>query len=324
MLPVALDAMGGDRGPEVNIAGALRAQRAGIPVLLVGDETKIRQPRKGALPVLHARESVEMGESAAKSVRAKPGSSIRAAIDAIKNGQACAAVSCGNTGAFMAAATLVLGRIEGVDRPAITTLVPRTDGGRLVVLDLGANTDPKPEHLAQFARLGDAFARVVLELDRPRIGLLSNGEEPSKGNDLVRAAHALLKELPLEFVGNVEPPHAFHGACDVLVCDGFVGNVMLKSIEATAEVVGGILRREILAHPSSRFGAWLLRGALSRVRKRTAYSSIGGALLLGVDGVVVVAHGRSDATAVAGAIAHAHRCARDDLVARVRTALRPA
>jgi phosphate acyltransferase len=324
MLPVALDAMGGDRGPAVNIEGALRAHRSGIPVLLVGDEAKLRQPRKGALPVLHAEESVAMDESAAKSVRSKPGSSIRAAIDAIKNGTACAAVSCGNTGAFMAAATLVLGRIEGVDRPAITTVVPRTDGGRLVILDLGANTDPKPEHLAQFACLGDAFARVVLELERPRIGLLSNGEEPSKGNELVRAAHARLRELPLQFVGNVEPRHAFHGDCDVLVCDGFVGNVMLKSIEATAEVVGGILRREILAHPSSRFGAWLLQGALSRVRKQTAYSSIGGALLLGVDGVVVVAHGRSDATAVSGAIAHAHRCARDDLVGRIRTALRPA
>ena len=324
MLPVALDAMGGDRGPDVNIVGALRAHRAGIPVLLVGDEKKIRQPRKGALPVLHAAEAVEMDESAARSVRAKPGSSIRAAIDALKTGKACAAVSCGNTGAFMAAATLVLGRIEGVDRPAITTVVPRTDGGNLVILDLGANTDPKPEHLAQFARLGDAFARVVLRLDRPRIGLLSNGEEPSKGNDLTRAAHALIENLPLEFVGNVEPPQAFHGACDVLVCDGFVGNILLKSIEATAEVVGGILRREILAHPSSRFGAWLLQGALGRVRRQTAYSSIGGALLLGVDGVVVVAHGRSDATAVSGAIAYAHRCAQDDLVARIRTALRPA
>ncbi len=324
MLPVALDAMGGDRGPAVNVAGALRAHRSGIPVLLVGDETKLRQPRRGALPVLHAPESIGMDEGAARSVRAKPGSSIRAAIEAIKDGTACAAVSCGNTGAFMAAATLLLGRIEGVDRPAITTVVPRTDGGRLVILDLGANTDPKPEHLSQFARLGDAFARVVLDLERPRIGLLSNGEEPSKGNDLVRAAHALLRELPLDFVGNVEPRQAFHGGCDVLVCDGFVGNVMLKSIEATAEAVGGILRREILQHPSSRFGAWLLQGALARVRKQTAYSSIGGALLLGVDGVVVVAHGRSDATAVSGAIAHAHRCAREDLVSRIRTALRPA
>jgi phosphate acyltransferase len=315
--------MGGDRGPDVTIEGAYRAHRAGIPVLLVGDETKLRQPKKGALPVLHAPESIAMDEGAAKSVRSKPHSSIRGAIEAIKNGTACAAVSCGNTGAFMAAATLILGRIEGVDRPAITTVVPRTDGGRLVILDLGANTDPKPENMAQFARLGDAFARVVLGLERPRIGLLSNGEEASKGNELVRAAYERLQALPIHFVGNIEPRGAFHGQCDVLVCDGFVGNVMLKSIEATAEVVGGILRREILQHPSSRFGAWLLQGALARVRRQTAYSSIGGALLLGVDGVVVVAHGRSDATAVSGAIAHAHRCVQEDLVARIRTELRP-
>jgi phosphate acyltransferase len=323
MLPVALDAMGGDRGPAVNIAGALRAHRAGVPVVLVGDESKLVQPKKGALPVIHAPESVAMDEEAARTVRSKPGSSIRGAIESIVNGTACAAVSCGNTGAFMAAATLLLGRIEGVDRPAITTVVPRTDGGRLVILDLGANTDPKPENMTQFARLGDAFARVVVGLERPRVGLLSNGEEPGKGNELVRASHERLRQLPIDFVGNVEPRQAFQGHCDVLVCDGFVGNVMLKSIEATAEVVGGILRREILAHPSSRFGAWLLQGALGRVRRQTAYSSIGGALLLGVNGVVVVAHGRSDATAVSGAIAHAHRCAQEDLVSRIRDALRP-
>src|SRR6185503_15731862 len=145
----------------------------------------------------------------------------------------------------------------------------------------GANTDPKPEHLAQFARLGEAFARVVHGLERPRIGLLANGEEPTKGNDLVRAAHEELRGLSLDFVGNVEPRQAFAGACDVLVCDGFVGNVLLKTVEATAEVVAGIARREILAHPGSRLGAWLLRGALARVRRQTAHSSVGGALLLG-------------------------------------------
>jgi len=192
----------------------------------------------------------------------------------------------------------------------------------VVVLALGANVDRLPTHLVQFAVMGHAFAHAVLGMAMPRIALLSNGEEPGKGEERVREAGALLAELDLPFIGNIEPTAAFRGGCDVLVCDGFVGNIMLKTVEATAEVVTHIIREELLVHPSAKAGAWLLRPALRRVRERTDYASQGGALLLGVGGVVVVGHGRSDETAVRSALRYAARCASDDLVARIEAALR--
>jgi glycerol-3-phosphate acyltransferase PlsX len=212
----------------------------------------------------------------------------------------------------------VLGPVAGVERPPLCTVVPRKDGGQLVLLDLGANVDCKPQHLAQFAVLGDAYARAVLQLEHPRVGLLANGEERGKGNTQVRAAFAEIEQLDLEFVGNVEPLGALRGECDVLVCDGFVGNVMLKTVEGTVEVVGRILREEIRRRPGAQFGAWLLQGAIRRFRQRTAYDAIGGALLLGVNGVAVVGHGRADARAVASALRFARTCADAGLVASVR------
>lgn len=324
-LPVALDAMGGDHAPDAIVAGALAAVRDGVRVVLVGDEARLRPiiPAGLDLPVHHAEGCVPMdAQSPVAAVRASPEPSVTAAMRLVQEGRACAAVSCGNTGATMAAGLLVLGRLPGVERPAITLLVPRTDGGRLTVLDMGANVDSRPQHLVQFAAMGHAFAAAVGGLEHPRIGLLSNGEEPGKGDERVREAGLLLAALPLPFVGNVEPTAAFRGACDVLVCDGFVGNIMLKTVEATAEVVTHILREEILQHPSAKAGAWLLRPVLRRVRDRTDYTSQGGALLLGVRGVVVVGHGRSDATAVRSALRYAARCAADGLVDRVQDALK--
>jgi glycerol-3-phosphate acyltransferase PlsX len=187
-----------------------------------------------------------------------------------------------------------------------------------VLLDLGANVDCRAHHLAQFAVLGDAYARAVLGLERPRVGLLANGEEPGKGNLQVREARPALEALDLHFLGNVEPLEALRGGCDVLVCDGFVGNVMLKTVEGTVEVVGAVLREEFRAHPLTRLGAWLLQGALGRSRRRTAYDAVGGALLLGVDGVAVVGHGRADGRAVASAVRFAHASAQRGLVPHLR------
>lgn len=316
--------MGGDHAPAQTVAGAVAAVRDGVPVLLVGDRELLRPliPAGVDLPIHHAPGLVAMDtHRPVAAVRATPEPSVTAAMRLVREGDACAAVSCGHTGATMAAGLLVLGRLPGVERPAITLLVPRTDGGRLTVLDLGANVDSRPQHLVQFAAMGHAFAQAVAGLAAPRVGLLSNGEEPGKGDERVREAGPLLAASSLPFVGNVEPTAAFRGACDVLVCDGFVGNVMLKTVEATAEVVTHILREEILHHPSAKAGAWLIRPALRRVRDRTDYTSQGGALLLGVQGVVVVGHGRSDATAVRSALRYAARCAEEGLVDRVERAL---
>jgi len=321
--PVALDAMGGDRAPEAQVAGAVRAVRAGVPVLLVGDEARLRPliPKDVDIPIRHAPDAVSMDDAPTTVVRKKPQASVRLAMAAVKAGDAIAAVSCGNTGAVMAASMVELGRIPGVTRPAVTTVVPRLDGGALVILDLGANVDCKAEQLGQFAVMGHVFARDVQGIVQPRVGLLSNGEEVGKGNAQVQAAVEVIESLPVHFVGQVEPTAAFRGACDVLVCDGFVGNVMLKSVEATVEIVSKLLKEEIRRRPSARLGAWLISGAFRRFRARTEYAAIGGAQLLGVDGVVVVGHGRADAEAVASAIHRAHHCASEHLSSHIGEAL---
>ncbi len=321
--PVALDAMGGDGAPEAQVAGAVQAVREGLPVLLVGNEALLRPliPKDVDLPIRHAPDVVSMDDSPATVVHKKPEASVRLAMAAVKAKDACAAVSCGNTGAVMAASMVELGRIPGVDRPAVTTVVPRLDGGSLVILDLGANVDCKPAQLGQFAVMGHVFARDVLDIAQPRVGLLSNGEEAGKGNALVQAAVEVLSNLPVGFIGQVEPTAAFRGACDVLVCDGFVGNVMLKSVEATVEIVSKLLKEEIRRRPSAKLGAWLISGAFRRFRSRTEYAAIGGAQLLGVDGVVVVGHGRADAEAVASAIRRAHLCAAEHLASHIGDAV---
>ena len=311
--------MGGDNAPEATIAGAVRAVRAGFSVLLVGDEAQLRPkiPRGVSLPILHAPEVISMDEPPVSAVRRKTGASVSVALQAVAEGRAAAAVTCGSTGAAMAAALFRLGRISGVRRPGVSAVVPRVDGGQLVLLDLGANVDCRPDHLARFALMGHSYAVAAQGLERPRIGLLSNGHEAGKGNDQVRAAESLIAELPVHFIGQIEPTEAFRGGCDVLVCDGFVGNIMLKTVESTAEVVSRLLKEEILRHASGRLGAWLLQGALKRFRKRTDYGEFGGGLLLGVKGVVVVGHGRSDSSAVFGAIHRARQLASQRIVAQL-------
>lgn len=316
--PVALDAFGGDRAPEVVVAGAEIAVRQGIPVVLVGDGNRLRGRIPHGVTVVHAPEVVGMDEPASTPLRKKPNASIRRIFELVQSGQAVGAVTCGHSGAAMACALHVLGAVPGVDRPPLATVVPRRDGGQLVLVDLGANVDCKPQHLAQFAVLGEAYARAVLKIEHPRVGLLANGEERGKGNTQVRAAWPEVAATSLNFVGNVEPLGALRGECDVLVCDGFVGNVMLKTVEGTVEVVGRVLRDEIRRRPGAQLGAWLLQGAIRRFRQRTAYDAVGGALLLGVEGIAVVGHGRADARAVASAVRYARSCADLSLLPSLR------
>ncbi len=315
-LPIALDAMGGDHAPEAIVAGALSYKGS---VLLVGRGADLRALAPGHA-ILEASEVIEMADKASSALR-KPDASINVAVRAVAEGRASAAVTCGHSGAAMVAAMKGLGCLPGVDRPALVTLVPRADGGEAVLLDLGANVDCKPEQLAQFALMGEAYAASVLGIARPRVGLLSNGEEQSKGNAQVRAALPLLQALPIDFVGPVEPHEAFHGGADVVVCDGFVGNVMLKTVEATASVTVSLMQREIARMPHWRLGARFLRSAVQRFRGRTSASAYGGALLVGCRGVVVVGHGRSDARAVESALRVAQRCVDQGLVASVEAAL---
>lgn len=321
--PIALDAMGGDRAPSATVEGACRAVREGLPVLLVGDEAVLRPliPKGLDLPILHAAEAVGMGESPSSAVRSRPESSVRVAARAVKEGRASAVVSFGSTGALMAACLMELGRLEGVERPAVITTLPRTDGGQLVLLDLGANVDCKPSHLGQFGVMGSVFARDVLRVDNPRVALLSNGQEEGKGNEQVRLAIPVLESMPIQFVGQVEPHEALHGRCEVVVCDGFVGNVMLKSLEAAIGVAGKVLKEEIMGRPGAKLGVKLLQGAFQRYRSRTSATAIGGAFLLGVDGLVLVGHGAADATAVQSAIRRAHAAVAEELTEHIGLAI---
>lgn len=318
MLPVAVDVMGGDHAPEAIVAGAVAAAADGVPVLLVGRSEAIRPllPRRGAPAIVDAPDVVGMGDAAVAGVRRSAESSLRVALRLVGEGRAGAAVSCGNSGAVLVASVLDLGVLDGVDRPAIATVLPRSDGGRLVLLDAGANVDCRPEQLLCFAWLGAAYAEAI-GIPEPRIGLLSNGEEDGKGNMQVRATLPLLRSTSLNVVGNVEPTAAMEGACDVLVTDGFVGNILLKAAEGAVGTVVQLLREEIGRSNVGRVGAFLLQGAFRRFRDRVAWDAHGGAVLLGARGPVVVGHGRANAEAVSAAVRLAARTAEVGLVDRV-------
>ena len=295
-------------------------ERIGV---LVEQERRRHLRRRAPLPLSIEPASDVFGMAdAPASIRSRPDTSVRRTMQLVREKRACAAVSCGSTGATLFSAVLDLGTLPGADRPAIATRLPRRDGGHFVLLDAGANVDCRPELLASFAQLGAAYAEVS-GVTRPRIGLLANGEEDGKGNMQVRATLPLLRSLDLDVVGNVEPSAAMEGACDVLVCDGFVGNILLKAAEGAVSTVVALLREEITRRPSGRIGALLLRGAFARFRERVAWEANGGALLLGADGVVVVGHGRASATAVQGAIEMASRYARSGLVEAMSRRLAP-
>jgi glycerol-3-phosphate acyltransferase PlsX len=300
---VAIDAMGGDNGPGVVVAGAIEASRAlGIKALLVGPEAVVRKElaTAGALAssceVVDAPDVVGMAEKVSRSTLKKR-SSIQVAIELVQDGKADAFFSAGNTAACWTMAKIALGTLEEVDRPALAAVVPNVTG-RTLLLDVGANANCKARNLEEFAVMGNVYARAVLRVTDPRIGLMSMGEEEGKGNELTREVHEVLKEAPLNFVGNVEGRDIFNGKVDVIVMDGFTGNVVLKASESLAESLFALLREELSRTYFRKLWAWLSRYAYRAIKKRTDAAEYGGAPLLGVRGACVIGHGRSNATAI--------------------------
>jgi glycerol-3-phosphate acyltransferase PlsX len=311
---IAIDAMGGDDAPASVISGALVAARhLQLALLLVGERGAIereltRHPGSTSLDIqiLDAAQRIEMEEAAAIALRQKPGASIRVAADAVRDGKASALFSAGHTGASLMAAHAAFGRLPGVDRPALATIIP-TRLRPAVLLDSGANVECRAHHLVQFAVMGVAYARVALDCAEPRVGLLSIGEEETKGNDLTREAHQLLKQAPIRFAGNIDGRHVYSGQADVIVCDGFTGNVTLKISEGLVDTVDELLRQELSSTFGTRMGYLLSRQAYRRFRKRLDYSEYGGAPLVGLNGLCIVGHGRSSPKAVRNAVAMAAR-----------------
>jgi glycerol-3-phosphate acyltransferase PlsX len=321
---IAVDAMGGDAGPAVVVDGALVAARhLQIGLLLVGARRAIeaelaRHPAARGLDLViaDASEQIEMNEPAAAALRRKPRASVRVAAESVRDRRADAFFSAGHTGASVIAAHAALGLLPGVDRPAIATVVP-TRRSPAVLLDSGATVGCRPHHLVQFAVMGAAYARVALGRDRPRVGLLSIGEEESKGTDLIRDAHRLLRDAPVNFIGNVEGRDVFSGGADVIVCDGFTGNVALKVSEGLVETVEALLKDELSSTVGGRVGFALSSRAFRRFRRRVDYAEYGGAPLVGLNGVCVIGHGRSSAKAIANAVAHTARAVDGDLIGRL-------
>jgi phosphate acyltransferase len=319
---IAVDAMGADAAPRVEVEGVVAAVRErGMAIALVGDEALLRAELKrlGAegekrIDVLHAPEVITMHDAPSMAVKQKKKSSMRMCFDLVKSGEADAVVSAGNSGALMACGLFVLGRLPGVERPAIVTTFP-TKAGECALLDMGANVDPKPGVLAQFGVLGAVYARLLHGKERPKVGLLSNGSEEHKGTALTRDAHALLSrasqgDAAFTFVGYVEGRDIFKGDVDVVVTDGFTGNVVLKSVEGAAEAIMSMVREEVMRSGIvAKLGAALMTSALRRLKKRTDYAEHGGAPLLGVDGVALICHGGSSAVALKNAVYVADRFA---------------
>jgi glycerol-3-phosphate acyltransferase PlsX len=313
---IAVDAMGGDRGPDEIVAGALEARADGIEPIIFGDPSLDTR----GLELQATSGVIGMDEKPAEAVRAKPDSSLVAAVRAVAEGRADAVVSAGNTGAMLAAGLLELRRIPGVMRPAIAVPIPGRRGPS-VLLDCGANADARPEHLVQFATMGSVFAEEILEVRNPEVRLLSIGEEPEKGNQLTLEAHELLVASDLNFKGNTEGRDILAGASDVVVTDGFTGNVTLKLLEGTILTLLDALREEITATVRGKIGGFLIRPAARRLRHRLDPDTFGGAYLLGLRGLVVIAHGNSSRTAIANAVRLAARGVEHDVVGRLAARL---
>lgn len=308
MIRIAIDAMGGDYAPSEIIKGAVEAvKELPVGILLVGDEKEIlkrlsRQKSVESISIVHSSEVIRMDESPASAVKQKKDSSVNVAVKLVKSGRADALISAGNTGALMAASLLGLGRIKGIERPAIATIFP-TLGKGVLLLDMGANVDCKPSQLRQFAEMGSQYAEHVMHIENPRIGLLNIGEEPSKGNELTVEAYQLLKaSKKLNFLGNVESKEIFDGKVDVIVCDGFIGNLLLKFGESIGMTALDLIKKELKKNVITRFGAMLLAPGLISLKKAMEYDEYGAAPLLGINGVCFKAHGRAKSRAIKNAI----------------------
>lgn len=321
-MKIAVDAMGGDYAPEAVVEGAcLASNDLDAHIILVGDRDRVSSELKKHkhgqnISVRHASEVVAMDESPTQAIRKKKDSSLKVSFDLVKSGEADAVVSAGNSGAAMAAGILLLRKIKGVDRPAIAVTVP-TMKGPAVLLDVGGNVDCKPAHLLQFAVMGEVYARYVLKKARPAVGLLSNGEEEGKGNELTRETNILLKKAQLNYISYVEGRDIYKGDVDVVVTDGFVGNVVLKLSEGLVEAVVTMLKNEIMASVPSKIGYLLAKGAFKNLKKKIDYAEYGGAPLLGIEGVCIISHGRSTPKAMKNAIHRAYEFVKGDVNAHL-------
>jgi len=324
LLWIAVDAMGGDDAPGPAVAGALAATRHfDLGVLLVGPADRLEAELarhddvdRRRIRIAEAAQVIDMEESPASALRRKPDASIRVAAAAVARGEAAALFSAGHTGATVMASHAAFGMVPGIDRPALATTLP-TSAGPAVLLDIGASVDCRPHHLLQFAVMGSVFARLAFDIESPRVGLLSIGEESGKGNELTREAHRLLKSSTLAFIGNVEARDLYRGRADVVVCDGFTGNIALKTSEAVAELTERLLHDELTSTLATRVGSLLTRRALRHFRRRVDYAEYGGAPLLGLAGVAIVGHGRSGGKAIRNAVAMAYRFAAGRFVHRL-------
>ncbi|AKM18490.1 Phosphate acyltransferase [Geobacillus sp. 12AMOR1] len=322
---IVIDAMGGDHAPREIVLGAARAAAhfPDIHITLIGDEAKIHPhvPDGGRLSILHADEVIEATDEPVRAVRRKKNSSLVRMAEEVKEGRADACISAGNTGALMAAGLFVVGRIAGIDRPALAPTLPTLDGRGFVFLDVGANVDARPEHLQQYAIMGHVYAQQVRGIAKPRIGLLNVGTEDQKGNETVKRAFSLLKETNLHFIGNVEARDLLNGVADVVVADGFAGNVALKTIEGTAMALFSLLKQTLTSGAVAKLAAAVLKPKLAGLKKMMDYSEYGGAALFGLNAPVIKAHGSSDANAIFHAVRQAREIVAHDVIGTIKAEL---
>ncbi|WP_199617883.1 phosphate acyltransferase PlsX [Paenibacillus alkalitolerans] len=325
---ISVDAFGGDHSPEAAVEGAVAAAKEwpDVTITLVGDEARIRGLLSEAsapsnVHVRHAPEVIAPDEEPVRAVRRKKDSSMVAAAAMVREGEADAFISAGNTGALMASGLLVVGRLSGIERPALAPMIPTMDGTGVLALDLGANMDATAEQLTQYAVMGSIYRRNVHGIDEPRVGLLNVGTEPGKGNELTKAAYPLLEQAPIRFVGNVEARDVLNGVCDVLVCDGFVGNVLLKALEGTASAVFSALKTEFTRNTITKLAAAVLRPGLRSFRDKLDYKEHGAAPMLGLSGLVMKCHGSSDARAIKNAVRQTRLAIAKDVVGTIAAEL---
>jgi len=324
---IAVDAMGGDQAPETIVQGSVEAVRElNVSVILVGDERALHKelaktgPAESQITVKHCTEAALMDESPIEVLRHKKDASVRVAFNLVKSGEADAAVSAGNSGATLAVATVVLGRMNGVERPGVASILPSVRG-QLIIIDVGVNVDCKPSFLLQFGVMAHAYAQAILKIEEPRLALLSIGEEDSKGNLLVRQTHDLFKKSSLNFIGNIEGRDLYSDQADIVVCDGFVGNVVLKLSEGLTEIIAGMLEDELKHGPWPPVDVMILRKLLNRFHKKVDYAEFGGAPLLGVRGIGIISHGRSSPKAIKNAIRTAAEFVRQKMPDRLQAGL---
>lgn len=317
---IAIDAMGGDHAPQAAIEGAVAAARewSDITIIAVGDTARLEPLLQGNKPanleLRHASETIEADDEPVKAVRRKKDASMVIAGRMVKEQEADAMISAGNTGALMTTGLLVVGRIQGIERPALAPMLPTTDGEGILALDLGANMDATAEQLVQYAIMGSLYRSKVHGLNEPRVGLLNVGTEAMKGNEVAKAAYPLLEQAPIRFIGNVESRDVLRKPCDVVVCDGFAGNIMLKSMEGTASVIFSALKEEFTRAWYTKLAAAIVKKGLGQFRKKLDYTEHGAAPLLGINGLVLKSHGSSNALAFKNAVRQARIALKNDLV----------